>query len=67
MLTTLLWWLLLGGNELQLVTIDTTQTISQLTPNTNYSFYVIAYNQKSHSLNSEIVYFRTDDGSKYLK
>ena len=64
-LTVLLWCLLLGGTELQLVTTETSLTIAQLTPNTNYSFYVLAYNEKNPSPKSAYSYFRTDDGSKY--
>ena len=44
-----------GGAELQKVVQETRVNIDQLTPFTNYSFYVRAYNARSKSRPSAVV------------
>ena len=51
----------IGGAELQKVVQDPRITIEQLQPNTNYSFYVVAYNDKSASQHSKTVTYLTEE------
>jgi len=45
----------LGGEELQKVLRDTRVIVDQLTPFTNYSFYVRSYNARSKSRPSAVI------------
>ncbi|KAI0207612.1 Immunoglobulin superfamily DCC subclass member 4 [Lamellibrachia satsuma] len=44
-----------GGPELQKVIENTTCTISELQPHTNYTFYVVSYSTKGGSQHSDVV------------
>ncbi len=53
-----------GGAELQKVETVTSVNIDQLLPNTNYTFYVVAYNNESASNHSKPITQVTDEDSK---
>ena len=54
---------LLGDEELQKVVQETRVIVDQLTPFTNYTFYVRAYNARSTSLESaEVTQMTEEDG-----
>jgi predicted metal-dependent phosphotriesterase family hydrolase len=56
--------LLSGGSELQKVVDQTNVTIAHLKPNTNYTFYVMAYNDNGASLQSERITQKTGEDCK---
>ena len=53
-----------GGSELQMVVDQTRVNISHLKPNTNYTFYVMAYNDNGASYQSERVTQKTAEDRK---
>ena len=54
-----------GGDELQRVVMTPHVILERLTPHTNYSFYVVAYNDRSASQHSKVVIATTLDDGKF--
>jgi hypothetical protein len=57
---------LVGGKDLQMVVQEPRARFEQLQPFTNYSFYVVAYSERSPSERSAIITQRTDEDGKKL-
>lgn len=56
-----------GAKDLQMVVQEPWAQFGQLQPYTNYSFYVVAYSERSPSASSEVIVQRTDEDGKYLR